>query len=129
MMSERPTTKLKIIIATAMTESRAIVACFPSPSITAQIKTTSIKTIDSVNTSVPYGSPSFRARCSACRITASAQAATSTMMPARRAKITGMEVAEANELIDKTDTGLKLVLRDVTSNDYERLRSTIRVTD
>ena len=42
----------------AITESRAMVAWSPGPSITAEINTTSMTTMDSVSTSVPYGSPS-----------------------------------------------------------------------
>ena len=53
-------------MATAITESRAIVACSPGPSMTAEINTTSITTMDRVSTSEPYGSPSLWARCSAC---------------------------------------------------------------
>ena len=42
-----------MIIDTAITESRAMVACSPGPSITAAISTTSMTTIDSVSTRVP----------------------------------------------------------------------------
>ena len=42
-----------MIMDTAMTESRAIVACSPGPSMTAQISTTSIITIDRVSTRDP----------------------------------------------------------------------------
>lgn len=50
---ESPITALRMIIDTAVTESRAMVVCSPGPSMTAEMSTTSISTIESVRTKEP----------------------------------------------------------------------------
>src|SRR5690625_1343818 len=99
MSSAKPMTRLRIIIDTARTESRAMVGWSPGPSITAQIKITSISTMDSVKIRVPEGSPSWRAKCSACRTTTSAQATTSAIVPKRKRKRTGVETAATSSYL------------------------------
>lgn len=46
-------TRVSTIMVAAMTESRAMVACSPGPSMTAEMRMTSMSTIDSVSTRVP----------------------------------------------------------------------------
>ncbi|MDN5977413.1 MAG: hypothetical protein L0K94_10875 [Acidipropionibacterium jensenii] len=48
-----PMTRVRMIIVEAITESLAMVVCSPGPSITAEMRMTSISTIDRVSTSVP----------------------------------------------------------------------------
>ena len=69
MISAAPIMPLSTIISVANMASRASVGLFSPCSMTEAIRATSMMITDRVSTSVPYGSPSFSASASACRIT------------------------------------------------------------